>query len=313
MRVLVTGATGFVGVNYLHEHADDGHEYVALVRPGGPTDRLPESVETVRGDVLDSDSLADALAECDAVCHLAAAVYPQADMTRLNVEGTENLIAAADAAGVERVVFTSTIAAHPGSKAAPTTTYQTSKAEADRRFFEADHGFEYAVVYPTYVVGPRDYRLTRYEHFRPVASNRVLVPPLYAYADYNIVHVADVADALAFCLDGDGVSADGERHVVSGENVGHVAVLRAIADSLGGDCRVVDVPYPLAKYAVAPAIDLAHRWGVSPVGGSGFVEREDYGTVHESFAERIPTGAAPRHWTTALADTADWYREVGVL
>ncbi|MDZ7745948.1 MAG: hypothetical protein U5K28_05330 [Halobacteriales archaeon] len=59
-----------------------------------------------------------------------------------------------------------------------------------------------AAIYPTYIFGPRDYRLTRYEHVRPIAANRVLVPPLYTDAKYNIVHVDDVVASIVHCLDG---------------------------------------------------------------------------------------------------------------
>lgn len=306
MSVLVTGATGFVGLNCLHSLVDAERDPIALVRDGSPTERLPDGVETRTGDVLDPASLPDALDGVDAVVHLAAAVYPQRGMRRVNVDGTENLLDAAEDAGVERFVTASTIGAHPDVPIDPDSTYQTSKASADDLLFASD--LTASAVYPTYVLGPRDYRLTRYEHFKPVASNRVLVPPLYTYDRYNVVHVADVVDTLTHALD----APDPERrYLVTGENIGHLAFLRTVAAALGGDCRVVNVPYPLLKYVGAPLIDLLHRRGVSPVGASGFLERGDYGTVPDELTERAPV--AQRSWQAAVADTADWYRRLGLL
>jgi len=308
VRVLVTGATGFVGLNLLHSMVKGKHDPVALVRAGSPTDRLPEGVETREGNILDPDGLRDAVGDADAVVHLAATVYPDRDMTRTNVEGTENLLAAAEKEGIERVVFTSTIGAHPAMETDPDSTYQTSKARAEELLFGSEHSFDCSVLYPTYILGPYDYRLTRYEHFQPVASNRVLVPPLYTYDEFNVVHVADVVGTIEHALS---ASEPEQRYPVTGENIGHLAFLRTVAASLTGSCRVVNVPYPLLRYVGAPLIDALHRRGVSPVGSEGFLERGDYGTVPEELAGEAPVER--RSWQAAVADTAAWYRKVGLL
>lgn len=306
MRVLVTGATGYVGLNLVHSLVAD-HDVVALVRPGTTTDRLPGAVETVEGDVTDPDSLPPALAGVEGLVHLAAAVPPSEEMMAVNVDGTRALLDAADEAGVERVVFASTIGAHPDVPTDPSSQYQFSKVRAENLFLEGDRSFAFSILYPTYILGPRDYRLARYELFRRVDANRVLVPPLYTYDEYNLVHVDDVVDSVAYCLTRD---AD-RRYVVSGPNLTNMEVLRTVADVVGGTCRVVDVPYRLTKYVVVPALDALHRRGVSPVGGSGFLERSDYGTLRPELTERAPVDQ--RSWRSALADTADWYREVGLL
>lgn len=307
MRVLVTGATGFVGVNFLAA-VGAAHDVAALVRPGAPTDRLPEDVDVVAGDILDPESLPAALEGADAVVHLAASVYPNPEMRTINVEGSRHLFEAADAAGVDRVVFASTIGAHPEVPTDTDSVYQTSKVEAEALLADGDYGFAHSVVYPTYILGPRDYRLTRYDLFQRVAGNRVLVPPLYTYDDYNIVHVDDVTGTLRYAIESDTGDA---RHLVSGPNVGTIEVLRTVADALGGSCRVVNVPYPLAKYGVVPVINFLHRRGVSPVRGDGFVVRGDFGTLRADLTEQAPV--TQRGWAAALEDTADWYRSVGLL
>jgi nucleoside-diphosphate-sugar epimerase len=306
MRVLVTGATGFVGLNLLADLVESEHDPVAMVRPGSSTARIPSGVETVTGDLR--GDLDAALAGVDAVVHLAAAVYTESEMAATNVAGTERLVGAAAAADVERFVFLSTIGAHPRIESDPDSPYQRSKVEVEGLLFGSDreYPFEVAAIYPTYILGPRDYRLTRYEHVRPVAANRVLVPPLYTYDEYNIVHVGDVVDTIGHCLAG----AAG-RHLVTGPNLTTRQVLGVIAGAVEGSCRIVPVPYGVLRWGIKPTIDLLARVGVSPVGGAAFLERGDYGTVPASLTERAPIDQ--RSWQSALVDTVAWYDEVGVL
>ncbi|MDS0284535.1 NAD-dependent epimerase/dehydratase family protein [Haloarcula onubensis] len=306
MTVLVTGATGFIGLNLLAHVEGTDRDPVAMVRASSSTARLPEGVETVEADLSDPDSLAAALAGVDSVVHLAAAVYDTGAMAGTNVAGTERLVEAAADADVDRFVFVSTIGAHPAVPADADSTYQQSKVASEELLFGRDHPFEVSAVYPTYIFGPRDYRLTRYEHVRPVATNRVLVPPLYTDAKYNVVHVDDVVGTIAHCLDG----APG-RHLVTGPNVTNKQFLTTIARHTPGKCRVVSVPYGVIKYGVKPAMDLLHRVGISPVPGAGFTDREDFGTVREALTERAPV--RQRDWRAAIGDTVAWYDRVGLL
>mgnify|MGYP000683358447 CR=1 FL=1 len=303
MTVLVTGATGFIGLNLL---AATDREVVALVRPSSPVARLPDGVDTVEGDLSDPESLSAALAGVDSVVHLAAAVYDTGAMAGTNVAGTERLVESASDADVDRFVFVSTIGAHPEVPADADSTYQQSKLASEELLFGRDHPFEVSAVYPTYIFGPRDYRLTRYEHVRPIATNRLLVPPLYTDAKYNVVHVDDVVGTIAHCLDG----APG-RHLVTGPNLTNRQFLTTVARATPGNCRVVTVPYAVIKWGVKPAMDLLYRVGISPVPGAGFTERDDFGTVREEL-----TGQAPvpqRSWQAAIGDTVAWYERVGLL
>jgi nucleoside-diphosphate-sugar epimerase len=307
MRVLVTGATGFVGLNLLAALADTDHEPVAMVRPASSTARLPDGVDTIEADLADADSLAAALEGIEAVVHLAAAVYDAETMARTNTEGTERLVDAAADAGIARFVFLSTIGAHPDVPADVDSTYQRSKVASEELLFGRDHPFEVTAVYPTYIFGPRDYRLTRYEHVRPVAANRVLVPPLYTDAKYNIVHVDDVTGTVVHSLD------EGEtgRRLVTGPNLTNKQVLGTIARHTPGTCRVVAVPYGAIRWGVKPAIDLLYRAGISPVPGEGFLEREDFGTVRPDLEEQAPIDQ--RSWQSAVRETIEWYETVGLL
>jgi dihydroflavonol-4-reductase len=320
MRVLVTGATGFVGVNLVDRLLDRGDQPVALVRAHSPVELLPDAVELREGDVTDPDACARATRDVDAVIHLAAVResytgtvqdwhhLDRERMEAVNVGGTENLVAAADAAGVERFVFTSTFYAYPDlpKRHRRTDPYVASKSAAGEVLSEGDHDLEYATLYPTYMVGPKDYRLNRLVHFWRVRANRVLFPPLYLPGGFNVVHVGDVVGSACHALD----TADADHHVVAGKNVSSRAFHRRIAEVLGTPCRVVPFPYALSRYVVAPVVDALHERGLAPVEGEWFRRHND-DNVPEEYAGRAPVEG--RSLERTIRDTDEWYRDVGLL
>ena len=172
-RVFVTGASGFIGDRLVAELVKRGCQVRALVRT---TSNLPQTrngqVEWVQGDLLDLESLRRGVQGCDAVFHLAACARnwaPHRDLFfRPNVEGTRNVLAAAQAAAVRRVVGTSTIVTlgptAPGVLADESTPrmtsrffteYEESKTEAERESLNwAQRGLSVVIVNPTRVFGP---------------------------------------------------------------------------------------------------------------------------------------------------------------
>ena len=113
MRVLVTGASGFIGRRVVRRLISDGHTVKALLRRPEPMTVLPDCAELVQGDVLDQGSLGPACEGVDAVVHLVATIRETGQLTfqLLNYEGTRNVLQVAEAAGVDRFVYASTIGA----------------------------------------------------------------------------------------------------------------------------------------------------------------------------------------------------------
>jgi nucleoside-diphosphate-sugar epimerase len=162
VKVLVTGASGFIGHAVCAEMLERGHEVVALVRRPGAE---PDGTTAVKGDLTDADSLKSALTDAspDCVAHLAAEIGSQRDSERIeavNVEGMRRLIDACREAGSPRVVFVSTVVTGDAKgdlleedKPLPVETpYGRSKQEGERMLRES--GLTHAVIRPGHVYGP---------------------------------------------------------------------------------------------------------------------------------------------------------------
>jgi dihydroflavonol-4-reductase len=210
MRALVTGATGFVGANVVRELLADGTAVRALVRSTSDRRALAGlSVEIAVGDLAEPATLAAALARVDVLYHVAAdyrlwAADPGV-LYRVNVEGTRAILRAAEASGVRRIVYTSSVGTlgipsdgTPGREDTPVTLadmvgdYKRSKFLAEREAeAAAARGLPVVVVNPSAPVGPGDWK--------PTPTGKMLVDYLrgwmLAYVDtgLNVVHVRDVA------------------------------------------------------------------------------------------------------------------------
>src|SRR5881394_1887542 len=200
---LVTGATGFVGWHVARQLLDRGDAVRALARDPSKLREL-DGVEPIQGDLRDGDSLKRAVEGCGVVYHVAADYRlwtrdPQ-DMFRSNVEGTRNLLDAARRAGVERVVYTSTVGCvgfvpnglgdedSPVSRADMTGPYKQSKWDAEQVAIEfAAAGFPVVIVNPTAPVGDHD--------FKPTPTGKIVVDfvrgaiPAFLDTGLNVVDV----------------------------------------------------------------------------------------------------------------------------
>ena len=244
MKVLVTGAGGFLGSHVVRALHARGHEVRAMVRPGRPRAHVEGWGEVVEGDLLDEALLRKVSRDCGGLIHCAARMgywsRRNAEQRAVNVEGTSKLLRAAHANGTARIVHVSSIATigasadgtvldetHRWNPRALRIHYVTSKKEAEERAFAAAWaGMHVVVVNPSMLVGPRlDGRPPSATVTRIARGETRWVPP----GGTSVADVEDVADA---CVDALTKGRSGERYILGGANTTWSDLYAAIAAEL---------------------------------------------------------------------------------
>lgn len=201
MKILVTGAAGFIGVRLVHRLLDDGHEVVALVRtPRGELKRPRPGLGVVPGDMTDRASLERAVAGCRVVVHLAnaTAVTDWERARAINVHGTRTLLEAAKRAGVGRVVFTSTLSALR-EKRGP---YGQTKLEAE--VVVRQSGLPFVILRPSLVYGAHGIGLVA--NLAAYLRGLPAVPVIGdGRTELDPIHLDDVNEVIVQCLTRDDV------------------------------------------------------------------------------------------------------------
>lgn len=324
MKALVTGATGFVGSAVARKLLAAGHDVRALVRAASDRRNLDDiAVEVVIGDLRDPASLAAALAGCDALFHVAADyrlwVPDPAGIYAVNVDGSRALIEAALAAGVGRVVYTSSVATlgltsdgTPGHEDTPVALdhmighYKRSKflAEAAVRNLIRDHGAPVVMVNPSTPVGPRD--------IKPTPTGRMIVEaaagrmPAFVDTGLNLVHVDDVAAGHLLAYDHGVV---GERYILGGADMTLEAILGEVARLTGGRPPRLRLPHDLIMPLALAAEAWARISGAEPfatVDGLRMAKKKMFFTSAKAEAA---LGYSFRPPAEALADAIAWFKE----
>jgi dihydroflavonol-4-reductase len=261
-KTLVTGGTGFIGRAVVAELLAAGREVRVLARHPGALAGL--AVEVAAGDLRDPISLAAAVMGCQRVFHVAADYRlwvpdPEA-MYAANVQGTRDLLAAAAEAGVERVVYTSTVGAlgnpgdgTPGTEATPVALadmvghYKRSKFLAEQVVLEfARQGLPVVLVHPSAPVGEGD--------TRPTPTGQIIVDylkgrmPAYLETGLNLVHVRDVAQGHLLA---EAKGRVGEKYILGNQNLS----LSEIFQMLAG---ITNIPAPKMRLPYWPILALSY-------------------------------------------------------
>lgn len=318
---LVTGATGFVGWHVARRLTEKGYRVRALVRPGS---RLRElEAEPVAGDLRDPASLERAAAGCSLIFHVAADyrlwVRDPAEMYASNVGGTRNLLEAARRAGVERVVYTSTVGAigipaegvgdeqTPVSLADMRGPYKRSKFLAEQAALKAAReGLPVVIVNPTAPIGDHD--------FKPTPTGRIILDflrgamPAYIDTGLNFVDVENVAEGhLQACEHG----RTGERYILGSENLTLRQFLERLAVVSGRPAPRRRIPYAVAWLAGVLSTGWAGLSGRPPRAPLDAVRMARKKMFVSSVKAMRELGYAPRPVDEALRRAADWFRANG--
>lgn len=324
MKTLVTGGSGFVGSAVVRELLKANHDVRVLVRITSDCRNLQGlPVQRIEGDLTHPDSLKHALSGCESLFHVAADyrlwVADAGQLYEANVNGTANLMRAAIAAGVQRVVYTSSVATlghSPGDSVSDERTpsclddmighYKRSKflAEALVREIAEKNGISTVIVNPSTPVGPRDIKPTPTGRMiRDAASGRI---PAFIDTGLNIVHVDDVAlgHRLAFEQ-----GREGERYVLGGTDMSLQEILTMIAEIVGRSPPRVKLPHRL----MYPVAYVAQAWSrlrgkgdpLLTVDGLRMAEHRMYFSSAKAEKE---LGYRPRPAREALVEAVQWFQ-----
>jgi dihydroflavonol-4-reductase len=325
---LLTGATGFVGSGVARALLRRGDRVRALVRRGGDRRNLAGlTLELTEGDLTDPASLAAAVAGCRYVVHVAAdyriwVPNPEA-MLRANVAGTEALMRAAMAAGVERAVHCSSVAALgltgtdvPADETTPVSedkvvgAYKKSKYRAEQAVLALvrDAGLRAVIVNPATPIGPRD--------IKPTPTGKMIVDaasgrmPAYVDTGLCVAHVDDVAEGHVRALERGRV---GERYILGGENLTLRDLIGMVAQEAGRTPpRVRLTPGLLWPLALASEA-VAQMTGVEPLVTRDHLRMARKTMFFSSEKAKAELGYAPRPAREAVRDALAWFRANGMV
>ena len=323
---LVTGASGFVGSAVARALVARGLDVRVLMRPTANRLNIAKlHCEPVAGDMRDQDSMTAAMKGARYLFHVAADYRLWArdpgEIERNNFMGARATMGAALKTGVERVVYTSSVAAlKPGDVAVDETSrhtqqsvigaYKRSKLVAEREVerLVREQGLPAVIVAPSTPIGPRD--------IKPTPTGRVIVEaasgrmPAFVDTGLNLVHVDDVAQGHLLALDKGRI---GENYILGGADVALETMLGDIAFLSGRRAPSVKIPraplFPLAWGAEL----LARVTGKEPFLTADALRMSRYRMFFSSEKARRELGYTARPYKEGLQDAMTWFRENGYL
>lgn len=320
----LTGASGFVGAAVARVLIAQGHRVRALVRPHNRRSNLKGlDIEVVDGDLCDPNTYRKALDGCQNLFHVAADyriwVPDPASMHRVNVEATNVLMKSALKCGVQRIVYTSSVATlginadgTPADEKTPVTysdmigTYKQSKYRAEDvvKQLIARENLPAIIVNPSTPIGPRD--------IKPTPTGRIIVDavrglmPAYVDTGLNVAHVDDVAMGHWLAFEKGKI---GERYILGGENKSLQEILTIIAEKTGGKPPKFKLPREIL-YPVALGFELYARitkqQPMITIDGLNMAKKKMYFTSEKAKRE---LGYTSRPAADAIADAITWFKE----
>ena len=333
MKCFVTGGSGFIGSNLVHELISGAHHVKVLLRPGSdPRTLRGVDFETVEGDVGNRAQLEAAMRGCDWCFHVAASyqlwLRDYAPMYAANVEGTRNVLEAAAAAGCSRIVYTSTVGCiglpgeidgrfSPTDETAPVSAgqmsnhYKLSKWRAEEIARDlAAKGLPVIIVNPTAPVGPRD--------AKPTPTGKVIVDflnrqmPAYLDTGLNWVHVRDVAIGHILAAEKGRL---GERYILGNAegNWTMKQTLEVLQELTGLAAPKLQIPYFVALAAAHVDETIARVTGKpprAPLAGVRMAKYKMWFSPAKAIRELGLPQTPPRQ---ALSDAVEWFRTNGYV
>jgi dihydroflavonol-4-reductase len=327
-RVLLTGASGFVGSAVARRLVEASFAVRALVRHGSPRAHLAGlHLDFVEGDLRDRKSIERASVGVRYLFHVAADyrlwARDPSEILATNVEGTRNVMEAAIAAGVERIVYTSSVATLglrrdgtaadegvPLGEEQAIGAYKRSKIAAERLVegMVARRGLAAVIVNPSTPIGPCD--------VRPTPTGRIIVEaargriPAFVDTGLNLVHVDDVASGHLAALRHGKI---GERYILGGQNVLFSQMLSDIAGLVGGRAPRVRLPWQALVPVAFAAEAIANLTGREPFATLNGVYMAKHRMFFTSRKAEEALGYRSRPYLEAIEAAIRWFRDNGYV
>ncbi len=320
MKALVTGGTGFIGSHLAEALRKRGDTVTVLARSAKKAEALaPLGVRIIAGDLADTDAVRKAVEGQDVVYHVAAAntALSEAAFMVSNLEGTRNIVEAAQATGGPRFVLVSSMAAGGPSPRGqplqghepprPVTAYGRSKLAAEEMVKTGT--LPWTIIRPPMVYGPRDREVLKV--FRMA---RFGIAPVFGDGTQELtaIHGADLADALIAA----GLSPDTVRRTYCGTHPDiftSTEFVRSVAKAMGRQVTVIKVPHPVGRGILAvteTVARLSRRATILTTDKANEFFQEAW-TGDPAPLTRDTGWSAQRDLTAGLADTWNWYRNAG--
>ena len=324
MRILVTGASGFIGASVIQVLCNQGFQVCCLVRSTSNIQRIEHlNWQRFEGDTLDYNSVVKAMRGCDGIIHLAGTSdwnkISSKDMWSSIVNGTKNVFKAAKSEGCRRAVFVSSMSAVNGSnspelmnettpcslpKNEPAFEYVRAKQTSEKNCLGlSDNNFKVIIVNPPETYGPNDINLITAKNLIDLYSSK---PTLVPKGGSLIGHVDDVAQGIvAAYVKG----RAGERYILGGENTDFFNLVTTLFNILEEDRRIIVVPTflmrTLTKICVKLNLTLPYNPIIIP-----YATRYWYFDTSKASKE---LGIEFRNLRETLKPTVAWLKEAGLI
>ena len=329
MKVLLTGATGFIGSAILRQLLERGYEVRTLIRPTSDQKNISGlGCEIYFGNLNDKRSIERAMKNCQILMHVAGDYRIWSnnleEITKTNVIGTQNVMIAAIASKIEKIIYTSSVATlginsddTPANEKTPSSlkstvgTYKKSKFLAEQEVWRMirNQSLPAVIVNPSAPIGPRDIKPTPTGQIVVKAANGEI--PAFIETGLNIVHVDDVAKGHLLALDSGVI---GQRYILGGENLSLKSILDLVSEFSDKSSPTISIP----ANVILPIAYLVQGWARITKSPEPFVtvdgvKMAKHKMYYSSAKAELELGYKHRPVRKAVQDALKWFGENGYL